>query len=59
MNQNQSNNDKKPLKDMTKKFHRKEGSLTTLGELFDLRKMLRDKGIKLNEDKGIFKNSGI
>ena len=57
-NQNSSDKDKKPLRDSIKKPHRKDGSLAKLGEIYDLKKMLRDKGFKLKDDNE-FRNTGI
>ena len=56
MNQNNQSNAKDNVP--SKKSARKDESLTTIGELYNLRAMLREKGIKLKDEHN-FKTSGL
>lgn len=54
MNQNKDNNSK----DTKRHSNSKERPLSTIGDKYDLRKMLKDKGIQLKDEKNI-KSTGI
>ncbi len=54
MNQSRDNQDK----DTKKKSNPRDRSLSTIGDKYDLRQMLKEKGITLKDEKNI-KSTGI